>query len=269
MKLKRVKKLLVLGIVLVVMLTGCASTEAKSSGEEGERPLEGEKLVLAINATFPPFESVEVVDGETNFIGMDIELVEKLSEKLGFTYEITDMAFAGLVGSIQSGRADFVCSGISPTAERLKNVDFSISYYYPGIAAVSRKDNPLTTIEELADKKILVGFGTTYEMWAQTNIENSDVKSMDGTPAVIQELKNGRGDAAILDANQAAEFVKQNEDLQFNVLEYDDTRENSFAIAFPKDSELTSIFNAELEKMLNNGEMNELVAKWCGEEFAE
>src|SRR6056297_2127632 len=140
MKLKRVKKLLVLGIVLVVMLTGCASTEAKSSGEEGERPLEGEKLVLAINATFPPFESVEVVDGETKFIGMDVDLVEKLSEKLGFSYEITDMAFAGLVGAIQSGRADFVCSGISPTAERLKNIDFSISYYYPGIAAVSRKD---------------------------------------------------------------------------------------------------------------------------------
>lgn len=278
--MKKFKKSIIITLVLVLMMsmvTGCSqkaeepapAEEAANNPEESKRPLEGQHLRYAINATFPPFESVQLVNGKTNFIGMDLELVDYLAEQLGFTYEITDMAFAGLVGAIQSDRADFVCSGISPTAERLKNVDFSVSYFYPGIATVSRKDMPLTTLEELKGKKIVVGFGTTYEMWANDNIEDAEVLAIDGTPAVIQELLNKRGDAAILDANQAAEFVKQNPDLQFDVLEYDKSRENSFAIAFQKDSELTEIFNDELNKMLENGEMDKLIIKWCGEEFAQ
>lgn len=271
--MKKFKKSFILVLVLVMLsalIAGCTQdNKPNEEPSEGTKPLEGKHLRYAINATFPPFESVEIVNGKSNFIGMDLELVDYLAEKLGFTYEITDMAFAGLVGAIQSDRADFVCSGISPTEERLKNVDFSVSYYYPGIAVVSRKDEPLTNLEELTGKKIVVGFGTTYEMWAKEYIKDADVLAIDGTPAVIQELKNSRGDAAILDANQAAEFVKQNPDLQFDVLEYDKSRENSFAIAFPKDSELTEIFNVELNKMLENGEMDKLIVKWCGEEFAK
>lgn len=283
--MKKFTKMIMLAVVLtltLIMMTGCSEKKAEApvpapapeqtpveATAEAPKPLDGKHLRYAINATFPPFESVELVNGKTNFIGMDLELVDYLSEQLGFTYEITDMAFAGLIGAVQNDRADFVCSGISPTPERLKNVDFSVSYFYPGIAVVSRKDAPLVSLADLAGKKIIVGFGTTYEMWAKTNIENADVVAIDGTPAVIQELINKRGDAGILDANQAAEFVKQNPDLQFNVLDYDDSRENSFAIAFPKDSELTAIFDVELNKMLENGEMNKLITKWCGEEFVK
>lgn len=279
------KKSIVLVLALVMLsalVIGCSqSVEPEKSASVATEPtvseksdgdvknsLEGKHLRYAVNATFPPFESVQIVNGSSNYIGMDIELVDYLSKQLGFTYEITDMAFAGLIGAIQSDRADFVASGISPTAERLKNVDFSVSYYYPGVAVVSKKGSSLTTLDALKGKKIVVGFGTTYEQWAKDNIEGADVLAIDGTPAVIQELKNSRGDAGILDANQAAEFVKQNPELQFNVLDYDRSKENSFAIAFPKDSELTDIFNKELNKMLENGEMDKLIIKWCGEEFA-
>lgn len=282
LKIKKAVALVLTMIMLSALIAGCTqpAETAKSDNAaakpaaadnpagDAKKPLEGKHLRYAVNATFPPFESVQLVNGKPNYIGMDIELVDYLSKQLGFTYEISDMAFAGLIGAIQSNRADFVCSGISPTAERLKNVDFSISYYYPGIAVVSKKGSALTSLEELKGKKIVVGFGTTYEEWAKKNIEGAEVHAIDGTPAVIQELKNSRGDAGILDANQAAEFVKQNPDLQFNVLDYDRSRENSFAIAFPKNSELTELFNTELNKMLENAEMDKLVVKWCGAEFA-
>lgn len=283
LKLKKSIALLIALVMLLALIAGCTQSAAPdksaagaaaqpaasdNSGSSDKKPLEGRHLRYAVNATFPPFESVQLVNGKSNFVGMDIELVDYLSKQLGFTYEITDMAFAGLIGAIQSNRADFVCSGISPTAERLKNVDFSVSYYYPGIAVVSKKGSTLTSLDALKGKKIIVGFGTTYEQWAKDNISGADVHSIDGTPAVIQEIMNSRGDAAILDANQAAEFVKQNPGLQFNVLDYDRSRENSFAIAFPKNSDLTEIFNTELNKMLENGEMDKLIVKWCGEEFA-
>ena len=79
---------------------------------------DGKKLVVAINATFPPFESVK--EGTKDYSGIDIEIAQYIGKKLGKTVEFNDMKFASLVPTLQSGRADMIISGISPTAKRKK-----------------------------------------------------------------------------------------------------------------------------------------------------
>ena len=49
------------------------------------------------------------------------------------------MQFSALVPTMQSGRADMILSGISPTQERLQVLDFSNSYYYPMNAIICQE----------------------------------------------------------------------------------------------------------------------------------
>lgn len=278
-KARKILSILLLAVLVVTTFVGCTKpaketsssqneqSSEKSDSSETEKPLQGKKLTLAINATFAPFESVKINgEGKTEFEGVDIDIANHLAEKLGFEMEITDMAFAGLIGALTSNRADFVISGISPTEERLKNVDFTTSYFFPSVAIISRKESAYKDESELNGKKVAVPFGTTYEIKAKS-IEGVEIASIDGTPAVIQELKNKRVDAAIIDGCQAAEFVKQNPDLQYSLFPVERVIEESFAIATPKDSELLPTLDEALKEMMENGELDKIISKWLGEEY--
>lgn len=83
----------------------------------------GDKWVVAINSTFPPFESVK--EGTKDYQGVDIDIAHYIAKKMNKKIEFTDMKFASLVPTLQSGRADVIISAISPTSEREKVVSFS------------------------------------------------------------------------------------------------------------------------------------------------
>lgn len=252
-----------------------AESQAPVADEPDDEPaeaptdatLEGQTLRLAINATFAPFEAAVVNDnGETEFEGIDIDIANHLAETLGFELEITDMTFDGLVGAVTSGRADFVISGISPTEERLQSVDFSTSYFWPTIAIISRSEALYPTSESLNGKKVAVPFGTSYEKKAET-FENVEIVSITGTPSVIQELLNGRVAAAVIDGCQAAEFVKVHPELEFTLLPIEKILEDSFAVMFPKNSEILPVIDAALVEMMDNDELDKIIVKWLGEDY--
>ena len=253
-------------LLVVALLAGCGSKPAAEQPKAAAgNDFKGKQLVMATNATFPPFESVVLDNGAKQYEGLDIDIATAIAKKIGFTYTVTDMAFSGIIGSLKDGRADFAVSGMSPTPERLKNVDFSEPYFFPRNAIVAAKGSNYTTTDSLIGKKISVPFGTTYEKDAQ-KIKEAQVIPLDGSPAVIQELNNKRVDAAILDGAEAEEFIKKNPGLEMNLLPPTD---ESFAMVFPKGSKLVEPFNQELKKMKANGELNELIKKWLGEKFQQ
>ena len=81
-------------------------------------------LTMATNADFYPFEYVE--DGI--FKGIDIEIAEKIAEKLDMSLKIINMDFDSVILNVQAGMCDIGMSGLTVTAEKLENVNFSIPY---------------------------------------------------------------------------------------------------------------------------------------------
>ncbi len=84
--------------------------------------------------------------------------------------------------------------------------------------------------------------------------------SLNKIPEIIQELKSGRIDAAIIEDTVAKGYVDANSDLKFTVIE--NTELAGSAIAFPKGSDLVGDFNKVLAEMKEDGTMDELVKKW-------
>ena len=98
---KLTKKLLALGAAAMLALAaaGCGGSDKADAPKEAANG----KLTIAINATFPPFESVK--EGTHDYVGVDIDIARYIGQKLGKEVTFTDMKFASLVPTLQSGRA--------------------------------------------------------------------------------------------------------------------------------------------------------------------
>ena len=99
-------------------------------------PLKGSEIIkMGTNAAFPPFEYIEGTDP----VGFDVTMSEMIARDFGKKLQVVDMAFDGLIAALQSDAIDFIAAGMTATAERRKNVDFSEPYYSSNQVIIVRK----------------------------------------------------------------------------------------------------------------------------------
>ncbi len=251
----------VLTVVLAVsVLAACGSSDESNNGGSGDEKV----LKMATSADYKPFEYIDTAKSD-EIIGFDVDLAKAIAGKLGYKVEVVDMDFGGLVTAVKNGQADFVMAGMTPTAEREKNVDFSDIYYTANHMIVTSKSSKIESVKDLEGKTVGVQMGSIQEEKAQELAKTTKltVENRDKIPELVQEIKSKRFDAAIIEDLVAQGYLEKNDDLTGFLLE-GDAEEVGSAIAFKKGSELRDQFNEELKKMKENGELEELVLKWFG-----
>ncbi|WP_028608421.1 ABC transporter substrate-binding protein/permease [Paenibacillus harenae] len=258
-------------IAIVVLFLAIGQALPAGNGKAGfntvhavgadDAPAVGEKkkLIMGTSPDYPPYENVDAKNnGE--IIGLDIDIAKYITSRLGYELEIASTDFNGLIASLQTGRVDFVMSAMSATDERRQSVDFSDIYYVARNTIVSKKSEPLETLESLSGKLVGAQLGSTQDLFAET-IEGAKVKKLNKIPDLIQELNSGRIDAAIVEDAVAIEMTNGNPDLVMNFLPAD-SDENGYAIAFPKQSAIVGEFNSVLAEMSEKGKLDDIVQKW-------
>ncbi len=243
------KFLKVASIVLVIAMIACF---AACGGNGGEK----EKLVMATNAEFPPYEYVE--DGK--IVGIDAEIAGLIAEKLGMELEIVDVAFDSIIPGVQSGKYDMGMAGLTVNDERLEKVNFSTSYA-TGIQAVIVKDgSDIKSIDDLADKKIGVQTSTTGDIYATGDYGEDAITRYDNGAVAVQALLADKVDCVIIDNEPAKSYVAANEGLK--VLDTEYTVED-YAICFAKENtELQEKVNGALEELIKDGSVKEVIEKY-------
>ncbi|NET09031.1 MAG: transporter substrate-binding domain-containing protein [Symploca sp. SIO2B6] len=248
-------------VLTIGMATACTTT---SPEVEGATPTEESKvLVMATSADYPPYEFYDTAAGTGEPIGFDIDLAKALTEKLGYTLEIEDMDFGGIIPALQAERVDFAMSGMTPTEERKQSVDFSRIYYDAQNTIVSQKDSGFTSYDTLAGKTVGVQLGSIQEGEAKEKaetIEGMAIEPRNKISELIQEIKAGRLDAAIIEDTVAKGYIQNNPDLEFATIASDG--ESGSAIAFPKGSPLTEEFDQALGELIESGELDAMVTTW-------
>lgn len=241
-----------------------ADAEGEKAEAPAENPFSGKTVKVGCSATFVPYESIEMAaDGSKAYKGMNIDMIKAIVEKNGGTVEFQDMPFKSLMAAIQAGQIDFCSGGMQPTEEREKTLDFSEIFFYPRNAIVYRSGDTYPDLDSLQGKTIAYVFGTNYQQVAES-VDGAKTAGIQGSPACIEEVKSKRADACIIDGAGAAEFLKQNEGLEMSLL---DKTEDCFAIGFPKESPYYETFNNTLKEMMENGELDEIIANHLSEQF--
>lgn len=250
---KKVLAILLAVMFVVTCFVGCSAKE--------ETPSEAkEKLVMATNAEFPPYEYKE---GD-EIIGIDAEVAQAIADKLGMELEIVDTEFNAIIPGVQGGKYDMGMAGMTVNEERLESVDFSTSYATGIQAIIVKEDSEITNADDLfadgADYQIGVQMATTGAIYAADDFGAEHVQEFDKGAAAVQALVSGKLDCVIIDNEPAKAFVEANEGLK--VLETSYAVED-YAICFAKgNTELKDKVNTALEELIADGTVQKIVDKY-------
>ncbi|MBW4560827.1 MAG: ABC transporter permease subunit [Mojavia pulchra JT2-VF2] len=258
------KRKVLLFMLLFVAMIAITTITQHSFPLQAASSVGKDTLTLITSPDYPPYEYYDTKGGERKIVGFDIDIANTIAKELGFKLKVMESDFNGLIPALQANRADFVMAGMTPTDERRKNVDFSIIYYQAQDTIVAPKSSNLKKPEDLSGKKVGVQLGTIQEQNAKKlaqKITGIQLKQLNKVPEVIQEIKSGRIDAAIVEDTVAKGFAQANPDLEFNVIPSAQEATGS-AIAFPKGSPLVQSFNKVLQQMQDRGELEKLATKW-------
>jgi polar amino acid transport system substrate-binding protein len=218
---------------------------------------------VATSADFPPFEYIEIVDGKDKIIGFDAELIQEIGKELGRDVQIENMTFDGIVAAVQTGKVDVAISGINPTPDREKKVNFSDPYYYASQTLLIKKDTQeITNMDQLKGKTVGSQIGSTSDQ-VISKFKDVNVKKYDLVNDAILDLNNGRIDAVVLEDSIASTFAKRNQDLKVVVPEELKVDAQPFGIVMSKKEEnLLRDINTALQKIIDSGKYDELVKKY-------
>lgn len=238
------------------------SSEDASSGDESSKEtasfttVEEGKLIMATNATFPPYE---YYDGDA-VVGIDAEIAQKIAEKLGLELVINDMEFNSIITSVNQGKADMGMAGMTVDETRLKSVNFTDTYAKGVQVVIVQENSGITTLDDLAGKKIGVQLNTTGDSYATKDFGKDNVQQFNKATDTVLALKQGKVDAVIIDKAPAEVFVEQNEGLTLLDSTYAD---EDYAICIKKgNDDLQDAVNQALNELIADGTVQAIIDKY-------
>lgn len=104
-------------------------------------------LTVAMECAYNPFNWTQTTDanGAVQYgnglyaNGYDVQIAKFIAAELGMKLEIVRLEFDSLISAVESGNVQAIIAGMSPTAERLEQIDFTECYYKSELVIIYKK----------------------------------------------------------------------------------------------------------------------------------
>lgn len=289
--MKQFKRTMAIGLLtLSLCLSACGggSDAAATPTPDGSGETQGQaEFRVGMECNYAPFNwtqtepsetSVELPDGGGYADGYDVQIAKRIAEGLGRKLVIVKTEWDGLTPAVNSGKVDAVIAGMSPTAERAVNVDFTDPYYESELVIVVRKDGPYANATSLADFSgaKITGQLNTLHYSVIDQISGVDKQNaMDTFPAMIVALNSGKIDGYVSERPGAVSAMASNPELTYIKFEegqgFNVTKEDvAVSVALKKGSDemvqqineiLAGISQQEREAIMQQAVENQPVAQ--------
>lgn len=265
------RHLLLASLLAVALVAGCTSdmggndptpATGTTTTPTGATPGSGSSMAVTVgtDAAFPPFEELSA---NGSFEGFDIDVMNEIARRNGWTVTFQNLPFDTLVQSVQNGQVDLAISAMSITDERSQVVDFSLPYYEANQSAAVRASdtNSYSSIESMKGKSLRFGAqsGTVGADIIVEEFGESSIRRYDTYPAAIQALKANEVDVVIMDAPAQNEAAKTDSAIKV-VFEF--SVGDVYGIAMQKGSDHRNAVNDAIEAMQDDGTLAQLREKW-------
>lgn len=258
----------VLSLILAVVMCVCALTMTACSKVDPTEDLASitKKGELVIGYTV--FDPMNYTDESGNFVGFDTELAQLVSAELGVTARFELITWSQKYNELNSGKIDCIWNGFTSNSSddgkaRSEYVDFSTPYANNFQCIVVRSEDAATlnTKEALTGKKCAVEGGSAGEDLAKTLTDTGNIVTKTAQIDAFTELASDKVDFIVVDVLLANRKCGKG-DFAGLTKSIEDSSLEKYAIAFRNDSSLTAEVNAILAKLMKNGKIEELSAKY-------
>lgn len=178
-----------LSLLTVIVLSILSLTAFTACGNKNS---DDNKLYVGMECGYIPFNYTQLddsngavkisnADGYAN--GYDVMIAKKIAESLNKELVIVKYEFNALVNAVKTGVLDFIIAGMSPTAERKEEIDFSDAYYESQLVIVVRADSKYASATSLSDfngANIVAQVGTFHDLALENQASAYGIKR--GTP---------------------------------------------------------------------------------------
>ena len=247
-----------LTLALVIGLFGLMEA-ASGQGSLAKIKSNGE-LVIATDPTYPPFEYME----KEKMIGFDVDIGNEIGKDLGLKVRWVGLEWAGVLGSLESGKCDLAMAGVTITEERKKHgYVFSRPYMLSGQEIVRRKgDNRINGPKDLIDKIVSVQQETTGQFAVQKlGVPKDRLLRFDQVQDGLMNVRNGKSDATVGDLPTIKASL-QNGYPELEMVGEPFVKESLGIVAWKNNTDLMGLINRSLALMMVDGRYAAAYKKW-------
>jgi len=218
-------------------------------------------LRVAVDPSFPPFESV---DSAGQVVGYDADLGQALARHLDADVHFVTTGYDALYDTLTVGRADVIISALYPDQSRTSAFVFSDPYFNAGEVIIVSAESEIVSSDDLAGQRIACVFGTAGHMellrLGKTLTPPPTVLTVDDPVTITAALHTGTVEAIVIDHVSA--LTAAGSDPGLDILLPPLTDEPYVIAARQEDSRLLRALNEALSDLAANDTLDALRDRW-------
>ncbi|HFI0107072.1 TPA: ABC transporter substrate-binding protein/permease [Streptococcus suis] len=247
---------------LLILLTSILSVFFIFTGVKADDTID-----IVFDNAYAPFE---FKDSDQVYKGLDVDIINEVAKRSGWTMNQTFPGFDAAVNAVQSGSADALMAGTTITEARKKVFTFSDPYFDTKIVVATTKSNTISSYDDLKGKTVGVKNGTAAQAFLEENKDKYgfSIKTFDTGDLMYNSLSTGAVDAVMDDEAVIQYAIQQGQDLSIDI---EGEAIGSFGFSVKKGSQyeyLVEDFNKALAAMKEDGTYEKIMNKWLGSSTA-
>ena len=222
--------------------------------------------------TDPTWEPYQFRDDQNKIVGFEVDLANKVAEKLGLTIQWNDVGFGTIITSVRDRQFDMGVSGFSIKPERLEQVSFTVPHSVTMAQVImlqstidAKHITRLTSLSQLKDLGIVVGSQIGEVEEQELKDAGVETKSWSDSASAVQDMVSANPSVQAVYAETPittawiAKYGAQGHDIGI-VYEH-----QYYPVAFLVNKNAGTLLdkvNGALVELIYDGTVDQLKAKW-------
>lgn len=202
------------------------------------------RIRVAATIDWPPFD---YVDPNQKYIGINAELIQGLAKKIGLELDFVQGRWTDLERMLENKEID-LCPGIMETSKRNTFLNFTKgTFNVPNAIVVSSKSNPVTSLDELKGKTVVLEKGYWSVSYLREHYPKVNILLVENTLEALLAVSDQKVDAHIGNAAVVSFLQRHHVIADIETTGYQNMGDSQMKIGVRNDyPELVSIINKYL-----------------------
>jgi polar amino acid transport system substrate-binding protein len=162
--------------------------------------------VVGVAEASPPFS---FRDGDKGVVGYDVDLAAAVAERLGVGLAKVPIINAERIPSLRDDKVDLVASGMTRSADRARDIDFSVAYFVSPHKILARRDSGIAGVAQLAGRTLALVRSASVDKDLKAAVTTLQIVLFDDYRAAFDALKERKVDSFLADELLLLSFAQR------------------------------------------------------------